>query len=217
MLKSNYLTFLLIAFLTILFTYEFNNFIQTDSFIVKNMSDKYTQDIINEYINLRHQWTWVLYIFILILLYLSTSLIALIIQLVIFLYYINDNTPKVKYKDTWKIVLIAQWSPLLALILKIGWFGYFHTHFSMEELQLFSPLSLINFFDENALDVWWIYPIQLVNVFEVAYWILLIIGIKKLLKTSWYKSFEIILLSYGLALIVWVVVIMFISLNFSQV
>jgi len=215
--KKNYLHFFLLALLSLLFTYEFNAFIQTDALIVQNFSEKYTKEIIANYLNLRHQWAWVVYIFTPVFLYLATSLIALIIQMVITLYYINDNTHKVKYKDTWKIVLIAQWSMLIALFVKILWFGFYHTQFTMDELQSFFPLSLINLFDSKTLDVWLVYPIQLVNVFELAYWILLIIGIKKLLNRSWLKSFEMIFLSYGLALIVWVVVIMFLSLNFSQV
>lgn len=215
-LKNNYIHFTLLVLLTLLFTYEFNSFIQTDDLIAQNLSEKYTQEIISNILNLRHQWAWVSYIFTPILLYLSTSLIALIIQLVITLYYINDNTHKVKYKDTWKIVLMAQWSMLIALFVKILWFGFVHTQFTLDELQSFSPLSLINLFDKKSLDVWFVYPISLFNVFELAYWILLVIGIKKLLKRTWLKSFEMVFLSYGLALIVWVVTIMFLSLNFSQ-
>jgi len=213
--KSNYFLFFLLVLLTILFTYEFNAFIQTDNLIVQNLSEKYTQEIIANYLNLRHQWAWASYIFIPVALYLSTTLIALIILLVIELYYLNENRPKVKFKDIWKIVLIAQWSALASIFVKVFWFGFYHTQYSIEELQSFSPLSLINLFDRKTLDVWLAYPIQLVNPFELAYWILLVIGIKQLLKRTWLKSLVMVFFSYGLALIVWVVVIMFISLNFS--
>lgn len=214
-LKNNYLYFLLLVLITLLFTFEFNTFIQTDSLITQNLSDKYTQEIISNYLNLRHQWSWVIYIFTPVALYVTTSLIALIILLVIELYYLNENRPKVKFKDTWRIVLIAQWSAVLALFIKLFWFGFYKTQFSLEELQSFSPLSLINLFDRKTLDAWFMYPIQLINVFELAYWIILVVGIKQLLQRTWLKSIEMVFLSYGLALIVWVIVIMFISLNFS--
>lgn len=216
MTKNNYLLFTIIVLLTLLFTYEFDNLIQTDEIVAQSLSEKYTQEVITSFLNLRHQWLWLVYIFIPVALYLSTSLIALIVLLVITLYYINHNVNKVKYKDIWNIVLTAQWSTLLVLFVKILWFGFYHTQFTTDELQSFSPLSLINLFDSKKLDVWMRYPIQLVNLFELAYWILLIVGIKKLLNRSWLKSLEMVFLSYGLAMIVWVVVIMFISLNFSQ-
>ena len=214
-LKNNYLHYFLLMLMTLLFTYEFNNFIQTDSLITQNLSDKYTQEVINHSLNLRHQWAWLSYIFVPIFLYITTSLIALIILLVIELYYLNENRPEVKFKNIWRIVLIAQWSALASIFVKVFWFGAYRTNYSLEELQTFSPLSLINLFDRKTLDVWLAYPIQLVNPFELAYWIILVIGIKQLLKRSWLKSLEMVFLSYGLALIVWVVVIMFISLNFS--
>jgi hypothetical protein len=213
--KKNYLNFILLALLSLLFTYEFNVFIQTDALIVQNLSEKYTQEIIAAQLNLRHQWGWVVYIFIPIFLLLTTWLIALIILLVIELYYLNEKRPNVKFKDTWRIVLIAQWTTVASIFVKVFWFGFYQTQFTIDELQSFSPLSLINLFDRKTLDVWLTYPIQLFNVFELAYWIILVIGIKKLLKRSWLKSIEMVFLSYGLALIVWVVVIMFISLNFS--
>lgn len=215
--KNNYLHFFLLVLLSILFTYEFNTFIQTDKLVAQSLSDKYTQEIIMNYLNLRHQWAWVIYIFIPIALYLTTSLIALIILLVIELYYLNISKPNIRFKDTWRIVLTAQWSGVAALFIKILWFGFFHTHYTLDELQSFAPLSIINFFDIKRLDVWTIYPIQLINVFELTYWILLIVGIKKLLQRSWLKSFEMILFSYGVALFIWIVVVMFVSLNFSQV
>ncbi len=215
-LKNNLLNFTILVLLTLLFTFEFNNFIQTDSLITQNLSDKYTQEVITHSLNLRHQWAWASYIFVPIFLYITTLLIALIILLVIELYYINESRQKVKFKDTWRIVLMAQWSALASIFVKVFWFGFYHTQYSLEELQSFSPLSLINLFDRKTLDVWLVYPIQLVNPFELVYWIILVIGIKQLLKRSWLKSFEMVFLSYGLTLIVWVVVIMFISLNFSQ-
>jgi len=184
--------------------------------IVQTLSEKYTQEIVENYLNLSHLWSWTSYVFIPILMYLSSTLIALVISLVIELYYLNENKPNIRFKDTWRIVLMAQWSVILALFVKVFWFGFYQTQFSLEELQLFSPLSLINLFDRKALDVWLVYPIQLINIFELAYWIILVVGIKQLLKGTWLKSIEMIFLSYGLSLIVWVVVVMFISLNFSQ-
>lgn len=213
--KNNYINLILLALLSLLFTYEFNVFIQTDALIAQNLSEKFTREIIANQLNLRQQWVWVAYIFIPIFLYLSTSLIALIILLVIELYYLNENRPKVTFKDTWRIVLMAQWSTIASIFVKVFWFGFYHTQYTLEELQSFSPLSLINLFDRKTLDVWLIYPIQLFNVFEFIYWVILVIGIKKLLQRTWLKSVEMTLLSYGVALFIWVVVIMFVSLNFS--
>lgn len=214
--KYNYLQFVFISTLTLIVSYEYNVFIQTDNLYVQSLSDIYTQEIILQILNVRHQWAWLTYPILPVIIFLSTSLIALIILMVIELYYANDGNKKIKFRDTWRIVLTAQWSMVTASFVKVLWFGFFHTHYSYEELQSFYPLSLINLYDTKSLEPWLTYPIQLINIFEVAYWILLIIGIKKLLKETWRKSFTIVFLSYGLSLIIWVVAIMFISLNLNQ-
>jgi hypothetical protein len=213
--KNNHLHFLLLVVITVIFAYEYNSFIQTDELMAQNLSEKYTQEIIFNYLNLRHQWAWVVYFFIPILIYLPTTIIALTISLVIWLYYLNETNPHVKFSDTWRIVLYAQWSSVAVVFIKLFWFGVIHTHYTMVDLQSFYPLSIINFFDIKELAVWFVYPLQLINVFELAYWAILVVGIKRLLNRSWLKSLGMVLLSYGLALIVWVVVIMFLSLNFS--
>lgn len=215
--RNNYLHFLLIAVLTLLFSYEYNTFIQSDNLYIQNLSEKYTQEVIAQILDVRHHWSWITYIVSFILLFFSTLVVALVILIITELYYVNDNVKEIKFKDTWRVVLIAQWSFVLSIFVRVIWFGFVHTQYTFKDLEAFYPLSLINLYATKSLEPWLKYPIQLINVFELLYWVLLVIGIKKLLKETWIKSFMIVFLSYGLSLIIWVVVIMFISINLSQV
>ena len=214
--KNNYLHFILLILVVLLLSYEYNYFIQTDSVFVQNFSDKYTQVAINHILDWRHAWAWAGYVFISVSMYISTTILALIISLVIWIYYLNELNPNVKFSDTWRIVLFAQWSNVAAIFAKIFWFGFIHTNYTMDELASFYPLSIINFFDISKLDKLYIYPVQLVNVFELVYWIILVLGIKNLLNSSLFKSLKIVFFSYGVAMIIWIIVIMFISLNLSN-
>jgi hypothetical protein len=45
------------------------------------------------------------------------------------------------------------------------------------EIRAFYPLSLIHFFDYYSLEKRWAYPLRALNLFEIAYWILLVNGI----------------------------------------
>lgn len=216
LLKNNYLHFILLVLVTLLITYEFNYFIQTDDIYVQNFSDKYTKEAINHILDLRHAWSWVGYAFIPILLYISTIVIASIISLVIWISYMNETNINVKFSDAWRITLFAQWSSIAAMFTKIAWFGFIQTNYNLERLSSFYPLSIINFFDINHLDKLYVYPIQLINIFELIYWIILVLGIKGFLKCTWFKSLTIVFLSYGLMLFVWIVVIMFITFNLTN-
>ena len=145
--RNNYLHYFLLVFLSLLFAYEYNHFIQTDELMMQSLSGKYTEEIIGKILNMRHTWQWLGYVFVPVLLYITTTLIALAIFLVIWLYYLDDVNFKVRFSDTWRIVLFAQWSSIAAVFVRIVWFGVFHTHYSLEELQSFFPLSLIDFYD----------------------------------------------------------------------
>jgi hypothetical protein len=215
-IKNNCLHFFLLVFLSLLGIYGYNHFIQSDEFIIQGFSDKYTREAIEYILNVRNTVSWVNYVANPILTYITTTLIALVILLVIWIYYLDETIPHVKFSDAWRIVLHAQWSSVIAIFVKLYWFGYIYTDYTMDELSSFYPLSIINFFDINKLDKLYVYPIQLINVFELIYWIVLTIGIKDLLKCAWMKSLKIVFLSYGVILIVWIIVVMFISLYLNS-
>ena len=106
-------------------------------------------------------------------------------------------------------------------VLKIVWFYFFQTSYTLEDLQYFYPLSALNIVGYKGLDNWFIYPLQVLNLFELAYWLLLSYFIGKLAFTEKDKGkpmdlgFKIVASSYGSALLLWVVVVMFFTLNYS--
>ena len=106
-------------------------------------------------------------------------------------------------------------------VLKIIWFYFFQTSYTLEDLQYFYPLSALNIVGYQGLESWFIYPLQVLNLFELAYWLLLAYFIGKLAFTEKDKGkpmdlgFKIVASSYGSALLLWVVVVMFFTLNYS--
>jgi hypothetical protein len=65
------------------------------------------------------------------------------------------------------------------------------------------------------LEPWFIYPFQTLNLFELVYWLILSFYIGKATQTSMDKGLKIVAYSYGSALLLWVVTIMFFTLNYS--
>lgn len=110
---------------------------------------------------------------------------------------------------------------LLSIPFEIIYFKFFNTSATLEEIQYFYPLSALNIVGYQGLDSWFIYPLQVLNLFELAYWLLLAYFIGKLAFTSKDKGkpmdlgFKIVATSYGSALLLWVVVVMFFTLSYS--
>jgi hypothetical protein len=103
----------------------------------------------------------------------------------------------------------------LRLLLSSCGFTWFATNYTLEDLQFFYPLSAANLFAPNELEAWWVYPFQLINLFEVAYWVILAILLGRALQISTGKAAEYVIKGYGSGLLLWVLLVVFITLNFS--
>ena len=154
----------------------------------------------------RTKWQWLGYAFIPLLLLLKVSIVALLLDLGCFFY--NKRLP---YKELFRIAIQAEYIFLAVSACKILWFYIFHPQFTFEELQYFAPFSLLQLIGYKGLSPWFVYPLQLVSVFELLYWLFLAYELNKALKEE--KGLPIVASGYGSGLALWAIGIMFITLN----
>lgn len=191
--------------------------LQFDELIYYSLSEKFTQRQLYNYFEIQKKWQWLSYAIIPLLLLIKTSLIASVLYIGTFFY----SKAKVTFKQLFNAVVKAEFVFLGVGVLKIIWFYFFQTNYTLEDLQYFYPLSALNILGYKGLEAWFIYPLQVLNLFELAYWLLLAYFIGKLAFTEKDKGkpmdlgFKIVASSYGSALLLWVVVVMFFTLNYS--
>ncbi len=110
---------------------------------------------------------------------------------------------RVTYSQCWGVVLGAEFIFLIPELLKIVWFLTVETDPNYYDIRAFYPLSLMHFFDYATIDSRWAYPLRALNVFEVIYWYLLVVGVhhyaRKEKKVVWW----IIVCSYVLIFFLW--------------
>jgi hypothetical protein len=184
--------------------------LKTEVLLAETLLEQFTRDQVIEVVNFNRKWEWITYVLLPIILLLKIALIAKIIDVGTF--FIDK---KVSYNKLYSTVLRAEFIFLLAPVLKLGWFYFFESDFGLVDLQNFYPLSLINITGYGNLDSWFIYPLQALNLIEVAYWFLLAFQIKKILDIDFSKSFSIVMGSYGVVLLIWIITVMFFTLNMS--
>jgi len=109
--------------------------------------------------------------------------------------------------------MLAEIPFLLVPLIKLFWFLFIQTQYNFNDLQYFYPLSALQLFEIKTLATWQIYPLQLLNVFEMVYWVLLAYWLKRLLNITLTKGMEVVIASYGTGLLLWVVFVTFVSLN----
>ncbi|WP_299113085.1 hypothetical protein [uncultured Winogradskyella sp.] len=209
-MNKNLFFFATLSSLTLFFAYYSGVILETNQLVINSLSEKLTNQQINKHLSFQQKWEWLSYILIPFLLFFKIVLIAAIIDLGCFFF-----NREIKYKKLFNIVLKAEFIFLLVIIFKTLWFYFFQTNYELEDLQYFYPFSVLNVTGYEGLKIWWIYPLQVLNLFELAYWFILAYLLGKELKIKTDKGFSIIACSYGIALLIWIIAIMFFTLNMS--
>jgi hypothetical protein len=164
---------------------------------------------IEELIDLNKKNEWLTYILLPIINTIKYSVTAMVIFIGIKLFELE-----VSFKNCFKIILFAEIIPLISSIIKTLYF-YIYAPNNFDVLQNYNPLGVSGFLKNDTIPKYLLYPIQQLNLFEVAYWFLLAYGIKSLGNIDFKKALKITSLSYGVGLAIWCIFIVFLQLQFS--
>ncbi len=99
------------------------------------------------------------------LILIRSSLVALCLRVGQFIYTIKNTY---KFKQFFRIVLHGEFVLVLVGFLKLGYFYFIKIDYTLEDLQQYYPLNYINFLDIQNLEPWLVYPLQTINLFEIA-------------------------------------------------
>jgi len=193
--------------LLILISSESLNFYELS---LNSLGEQITRRELENLINVRQKWQWLGYALLPLLLLVKISIVAGLLDIGCF-FFGKD----IRYKTLFHIAIKAEFVFLLVIVFKTAWFYWIQTEYTLEDLQYFYPLSLLQLFGYEGLEPWFIYPLQVVNLFELCYWLLLGYGLSKALKQSVDYGMGIVASSYGVGLLIWVAGVMFFTLNMS--
>ena len=110
---------------------------------------------------------------------------------------------RVTYSECWGVVIAAEFIFLIPEIFKIIWFMTVQPDPDYHEIRSFYPLSLMHFFDYYSIEKRWAYPLRALNLFEVAYWFMLVSGIHHYTTKDRNVVWLIVACSYILLFLVW--------------
>ena len=206
--------FILIILLYSLLTFLDKTFITTTSKIFDFLAKDYPNSVVQNYMESQKKWWWISYAITPVLIGIKVLLVAFCLN---FVKIISEKLENVRFRDILTVVLIAEFVFIIAGFYKFLNFYLIDTDYTLETLQTYYPLSLINYKEAISTEKWLAYPLQLVNVFELMYWGVLAWGIWQLAdnKISYLRSFGYVALTYGIGLLFWVGVVCFLILSVS--
>jgi len=110
---------------------------------------------------------------------------------------------RITYSQCWGVVVAAEFIFLIPEVLKILWFMFVDTDPTYFDISSFYPFSLMHFVDYDTLDKRWAYPLRALNVFEIAYWFVLVEGIHHIARKDKKYVWIIVACSYILLFVLW--------------
>lgn len=213
-MKNSVQTVTIVFFLNFLLVYISKNGLDTQEKIFDFLAKDYPSSVVQNYMESQKKWWWVSYAVTPVLIGIKVLLVAFCLN---FVKIISEKLEDVKFRDILTVVLIAEFVFVIAGFYKFFNFYLIDTDYTLETLQTYYPLSLINFKEAISTEKWLAYPLQLCNLFELMYWGVLAWGIWELAdkKISYIKSLGYVALTYGIGLLFWVGVVCFLILSIS--
>jgi hypothetical protein len=175
-------------------------------------SDQFTYDRSLKLFEALKRLSWVTYFLTPILLLVKFSLISFLLYIGIVFF---NKQCKVSLGSVFNVVIASEIIFVIAAFVKFLWFYLFAGNYDLNDIGFFYPLSLINIFNPAELARVWIYPMQTVNLFNLLYLFLISYGLKNVCKIEKGYSDKIVLLTYLPALVLWVALLMFLTIDAS--
>ncbi len=210
---KNFINFVIVIFVYFLLIYINNSLVFTNTKIMDFLSKDYPSSVVQNYMESQKKWWWVSYVATPFLIGIKVLLVAFCLNFIKLLDL--KGLEKIKFSDFVFLVLIAEFVFVLAGFYKFVYFYWIDTDYSLEDLQTYYPISLINLREHISTEKWLAYPLQLVNLFELFYWGILAYGIYELSdqKVKPATSFGLVTMTYGVGLLFWVGAVSFLILN----
>jgi hypothetical protein len=173
------------------------------------LGEQLTYEKITEVININKQWSWIAYPLMPVYYLLKFVAVALTVYMGVILMNYSISFGKI-----FSVVMFSEFVFLLPTVLKILWFQFFQVDYTLSDLQTFSPLSIMSLFDGTEVDQWLVYPLQLLNIFEVLYCLILAYGLRTFCNERYSNMILLVLATYGTGLVIWIIFSLFLNVTF---
>lgn len=198
---------ILIAILLIelVFNLTLKTRVLNDQVLTNSMAERMTMDEINTLLITFKSNAFLLIFF---------SLLQPLIEILLTAICINTGTLLLKiqlsFKDILEVVVKAFFVFSLTRIIFILAFFFINVE-RVEDLNVVSFWSLSDWIDLTSLPTWVIYPLQYINVFQMAFVLLLAYGLNMLKVRGFNRWIGLVLSTYGIGLIILILMISFLT------
>ena len=173
-------------------------------------SEQLTYELSMEIFSAMRSYSWISYAITPILLLLKFSALSVLIYIGVFF---SDLHKDITLGKIFKVVVVSEIVFVVASVIKMLWFILFAGNYTLDDMNFFYPLSLINLFSRSEVASYWVYPLHTVNIFQVFYVLLLAFGLSRIGSVKKISVDRIVLSTYVPAMAVWIAMILFLTID----
>lgn len=194
----------------IFLTFISNSLFFTEELYYRSFSDQLTIQSIEAFWELQEQYRWLGYVLMPLIVLLKVVFATVCISIGVVL-----STIEFKFKTVFKTVLLAEVVFVIAQSIYLINLSFHLDTLTVATVSNYFPFTVLSYFGtENVVD-WLQYPLQTLNVFEAAYMGLIAWLLSKQWKPNFIESLSVVVPSYGTGLILWLVLVTFLTLQIS--
>ncbi len=165
-----------------------------------------SEEFVEKIIKQKQEYGWVSYL--LTPVFYSIKFLLIVATLNIGVLLLNI---KVRFGQLWRTVLLAELITVFFGVITILLLMY-NNFQNMDEIREFDPFSISYYVNTTNIPQFLTYPFSLLNLAEFAYWLLLARLMMPLLDKKYFQSLGFVVQTYGVGLLLWVTLIVFLSL-----
>ncbi|PAU92975.1 hypothetical protein CK503_13695 [Aliifodinibius salipaludis] len=207
---NGWIIFSIVVFIYLLFSVIIDQYIFGKEVYIRSFSDQLTQESLEAMLGFQERYWWFGYVFtpLLLLIKLSFATVCISIGTVL-------SNVEFHFKNIFKVVLLAEVVFIVAQTLYLVNLSFHLDTLTLETASNYYPLTILSYFGTENVVQWLQYPLQTLNLFEVAYIVVISWLLSKQWKEDFAESMLVVLPSYATGLILWLVFVAFITLQVS--
>jgi hypothetical protein len=209
---NKFYLFLAIVIANMLLIWLSKSILINDVVFYNTYSEQLSYERSMELFEVLKKYSWIGYASVPIVFIIKLSFVSIIIYAGVFLCDLHE---KISFKKVFGVVIASEIVFFIASLIKFFWFSFFAGNYDLNDMNFFYPLSLINLFSRAEVNKIWIFPLQILNLFQIIYLLLMSYGLYVQTGINKAKTERAILVSYLPGLVIWVAFIMFLTIGSS--
>jgi len=207
--KQYWLLFFLLLFYLGLAMFD-QAYIFTDAFLYESLREEFSENVIESLLASGNRFGWVAYAILPIVILFKVLFATVCITIGVILADIDFT-----FKKIFKSAITSEYVFLTSQTLFSFSLFMNRADLTIENAGNYFPFSMLSFFGVENVVSWLHYPLQTLNLFEVVYVVLISWLLSRQWKPDFIESLNIVIPSYGIGLLVWMILVVFLTLQIS--